>query len=283
METIAEIIPDNIFAGVFRGMIELNNKANARVEGDYIGEDGFLYCGKCHTRKQFRLVDELQHIDELVGVACECKRRERDEEAARIKAAEAKLRIAELRRAGISDAAYSRNTFSLDDGSNPAITKMCKLFVEKWDEIRKTGSGIMFYGDVGTGKTFYACCIANALIDKGVPCIVTSIARLIDSGDISVVETAPLLVLDDIGAERDTSYGLERMFLAIDARNRSGKPLIATTNLTLAELANPTNMQYRRIYDRINGMCVPVKLSGESKRKEQAKRKRDELERILYG
>ena len=24
-------------------------------EGDYIGEDGLLYCGKCHTKKQVRI------------------------------------------------------------------------------------------------------------------------------------------------------------------------------------------------------------------------------------
>ena len=46
----------------------------------------------------------------------------------------------------------------------------------------------------------------------------------------------PLLILDDFGMERGTEYGLEQIYAVIDGRYRSGKPLIATTNLTLQEL-----------------------------------------------
>ena len=46
----------------------------------------------------------------------------------------------------------------------------------------------------------------------------------------------PLLILDDFGMERGTEYGLEQVYSVIDSRYQSGKPLIATTNLTLEEL-----------------------------------------------
>ena len=51
--------------------------------------------------------------------------------------------------------------------------------------------------------------------------------------------TSPLLILDDFGMERGTEYGLEQVYSVIDSRYRSGKPLIATTNLTLEELQHP--------------------------------------------
>jgi DNA replication protein DnaC len=48
---------------------------------------------------------------------------------------------------------------------------------------------------------------------------------------ISDLMRYPLLILDDFGMERQTEYALEQIFNVIDARYRSGKPLIITTNL----------------------------------------------------
>lgn len=72
----------------------------------------------------------------------------------------------------------------------------------------------------------------------------------------------PLLIIDDFGMERDTSYGLEQLYNVIDSRYRSQKPLIVTTNLTLQELQNPEDNAHARIYDRVLEMCVPVHFSG---------------------
>jgi len=52
--------------------------------------------------------------------------------------------------------------------------------VEKWPEMRDKNVGMLFYGDVGTGKSFYACCIANALLDKGVSVLVTSSPKILE-------------------------------------------------------------------------------------------------------
>ena len=67
----------------------------------------------------------------------------------------------------------------------------------------------------------------------------------------------PLLILDDFGMERGTEYGLEQVYSVIDSRYRSGKPLIATTNLTLEELQHPQDTPHARIYDRLTSMCAP--------------------------
>lgn len=56
----------------------------------------------------------------------------------------------------------------------------------------------------------------------------------------------PLLIIDDFGMERDTSYGLEQLYNVIDSRYRSKKPLIVTTNLTLQELQNPEGNAWKK-------------------------------------
>ena len=79
-----------------------------------------------------------------------------------------------------------------------------------------------------------------------------------------------LLILDDLGAERGTEYALEQVFAVIDARYRSRKPLIVTTNLTLDVLKHPDDLSHARIYDRILEICAPILFGGENLRVEKA-------------
>ena len=60
----------------------------------------------------------------------------------------------------------------------------------------------------------------------------------------------------------------------INARYKSGQPLILTTNLTMQEMQNPQDLKHKRIYDRVLEMCMPVRFTGESVRKEIAAAKR---------
>ena len=78
-----------------------------------------------------------------------------------------------------------------------------------------------------------------------------------------------LLVIDDLGVERNTEYAMEQMFTVIDGRYRSRKPMIITTNLKLEEIKNPPDLAHARIYDRILEWCAPVLFSGRNFREEQ--------------
>lgn len=62
---------------------------------------------------------------------------------------------------------------------------------------------------------------------------------------------------------------------------KSGRPLIITTNLTLEELNYPTDVQHKRIYDRVLGMCVPVKFIGVNFRKQEATTKMSTAKRLF--
>ena len=82
-----------------------------------------------------------------------------------------------------------------------------------------------------------------------------------------------LVLIDDFGIERQSEYTLEQIYNLIDARYKSGKPTIITTNLTPDQLNHPQNMATRRIYDRITGMCCPMLFEGQSQRQAQHREK----------
>ncbi len=192
---------------------------------DYTGEDGLLYCGKCHTPKE---------------------------------------------------AYFSKET--------------ARFYVESWETMQAENIGYLFWGGVGTGKSYLAACIANALMEQEVPVCMTNFATILNdlaasfegrNEYISRLCSYPLLILDDFGMERGTEYGLEQVYSVIDSRYRSGKPLIATTNLTLEELQHPQDTPHARIYDRLTSMCAPVRFTGSNFRKETAQEKLERLKQLM--
>lgn len=90
-----------------------------------------------------------------------------------------------------------------------------------------------------------------------------------------------LLIIDDLGAERNSEYATEIEFSVVDARYHSGKPLIITTNLSLVKMESETDAGKCRIYDRILEMCVPMKMDGDSKREKLATNKMHDMKEIL--
>ena len=83
-------------------------------------------------------------------------------------------------------------------------------------------------------------------------------------------DISALLILDDLGAERNTSYGKECVFDVVNRRLLSGKPMIITTDITLSAMQKATDLDDRRIYDRILEVCVPILFNGENFRKGNA-------------
>ena len=132
--------------------------------------------------------------------------------------------------------------------------------------------GLLLWGSPGTGKTYIAACIANALLDQQIPVLMTSFSRILGAmpGPVSGQQTAqldewmsyPLLIIDDLGTERGTPYAMEVIFHIIDARYRSGMPMLITTNMTMEELENPDSREKMRIYDRVLECCTPVRVEG---------------------
>ncbi len=241
-------------------------------ENEYINEtDGFIYCSKCNTPKQMKI--EILSKQLTVPVMCRCRSIEYNKEQEERKKRERMEYIARLRSSGLQDKALRDYTFENDKGYNPKMEKVHK-YVEQWDKMKAMSMGLLIWGNVGTGKSFAAGCIANALIDKCVPVLMTNFSRILNSLTgmfsedrnefIDGFNKYELLIIDDLGIERNSEFALEQVYNIVDSRYRSKKPLIVTTNLTLDELKFPPEFARRRIYDRILERCIPLKINNRN-------------------
>jgi DNA replication protein DnaC len=266
---------------MLESVIQAANAAAALEPGDY-EQDGLRYCGKCHTTKQTR--KNLFGKEITVGCMCACAQQKYDQEEKARKKQEEADRIMRLRSVGISSQTFRDASFAADDGKNPKPMDTLRRYVEKWEDMQRENIGLLLYGDVGTGKSYGAACIANRLIEQSIPACMINLSTVLNSMGgfqseekntyISDLMQYPLLILDDFGMERQTEYALEQVFNVIDARYRSGKPLIITTNLSMAELNNPKSLEHKRIYDRIKEMCQPLNFGSNGRRADRAQEKR---------
>ena len=73
------------------------------------------------------------------------------------------------------------------------------------------------------------------------------------------LQAVPLLILDDIGAEKGSEWTRERLFALIDHRYREMLPMIVTSNVPLAQLED-------RVASRLRGGGVVAVFSGPDRR-----------------
>lgn len=242
-------------------------------QGDYI-VDGLLYCGKCKTAKQVRV--NIFGIEKTPFCLCKCEVERRDREEAERERVKFAKRIEKMRRVGFPDEEMQNWTFDNDDNANAYLSCVARKYVENFEKMREDGKGLLLHGTVGAGKTFAAACIANALIDKGFPCMVTNFSRIINTLSgmydgkqeyIDGLNRFDLLVIDDLATEADTEYRNEIVFNIIDSRVRAGLPIIVTTNLTGQELKQSADIRKQRIYSRLFEMCIPIEVVGADRRR----------------
>lgn len=273
----------NGILGVLAPAMSRDNAA----EDDQYTEDGLRICAKCGERKQTWFEVKGLIARNKVPCMCRCEREKQEaEEAARRREEQYRL-IQQYRNKGLTDEQYKACTFSADDGMDTKASPFCKKYVENWAWVQENNAGIMLWGDVGGGKTFLAACIANALIDKGIPATMTTIPKLVaamtkdfgkDREDVLyMVANAPLLVLDDVGTERKTEYNNELVYEIVNTRYKAKKPLVITTNLAMKEMAEETDKTKKRIYDRLIEMCTPCKVTSTGRRQQAARNRMEQM------
>ena len=270
---------------------EMENAANEGMKAadDYMDtETGLLMCGKCHTKKQKKI--SFLGVERVVGCLCQCAAEEMEREREKHREEEELLHIRQMKSAGLQDSTFFEYTFANCDETH-SCAKYARRYVGHFAEFQKNGQGLLFWGNVGTGKTFLAGCIANALMEKNIPVLMTSFPKLLNalgglySGEkneyLKSLNQYRLLIIDDLGVERDTPYVLETVYLVIDERYKSRKPFIITTNLSLEKLRNPADLEHGRIYDRIMERCVPVAFSGKNYRTDKGRKNMENAAGIL--
>lgn len=277
-------------SNITKAVIKAATAAKADKNAEDYYKDGVLVCGKCHTNKE----KKIQLAGEYVTVRCICKceseERERiqkqkdyEEEMRRIE----RLKVASLMDAKLKSATLKTFTQKED---NQKLYTIVKNYVDNFETFYKSNRGLLFWGTVGTGKSYAAACIANELLNRKTPVVMTSFVKVLqviqdntenETEFVNRLCAARLLIIDDLGTERNTDYALEKVYNVIDSRYRTGKPLILTTNLNLQDMQMTQDIRYQRIYDRIFEMCHPVMVNGTSWRIEQAKERFNETKRLL--
>ena len=159
---------------------------------------------------------------------------------------------------------------------------MVKGYAEKFKTLRgQERNSLIITGNIGTGKTHLAAAVANALLAEGVPVIFSTMVDLLDkikasfdSRDeetvIKLYKTVELLIIDDLGKERPTAWGIMKIFQIINSRYEDYLPTILTSNYDLKDLTErmtPTGDDGKTsaaTVDRIREMSYVVPLTGES-------------------
>lgn len=272
------------------GVLPISESGAERLaEGDHIGEDGLVYCGKCGSRKQLRVkFGDKTHV---VRCVCKCESKELEEKKRQEEYEEQMRRINRLKEASMMDKKYREVTFDKYEvrEENKKVFEMAKKYADRFQNMYKKNQGLLLYGPVGTGKSFTAACIGNYLLDNAKPVIMTSFVKILqdiwendrEAGYITILNSASLLIVDDLGTERETDYALEKVYNIIDSRVRANKPMIITSNLELNDMMECEDIRKKRIYDRILECCYPMYVGGKSFRMMKAAQRFDEMKDFL--
>lgn len=264
------------------------------LSDDYIGSDGLLYCGQCNTRKEREII-WFDGKPKKVPVMCKCRAEEERLKKEQMQKEEEMRSIQRAKVSSMMDDTFRTACFAnyqIRNG-NERHLKVAKKYCIEFSKMYERNQGLLFWGTVGTGKSYTAACIANYLLEANTSVVMTSFVRILQEMQgfdrereetfTNKLNSVKLLIIDDLGAERSTDYALEKVYGIIDNRYRAKKPLILTTNLTLRQMQEATDIRYARIYDRIFEMCYPMEFSGVSWRKREAAQRYEETRKILEG
>ena len=238
---------------------------------DYVGEDGLIVCGVCGRRKQYRVV--FGSLKKVVPCICKCReeelerKKEQDEYEQRMYVIN-RLKDASMMASKYRDASFSRYRIRKE---NQRAYKLAVNYINRFSEMRKKNQGLLLYGPVGTGKSYTAACIANALMEKRVPVVMTSFVKILqdiqgnvkESDYIQILNSASLLIIDDLGTENLTPFVISQLFHVINSRDLSRKTTIISTNLSPEELQSTYT---ERISSRLMGQYTPIPVFGEDLR-----------------
>ena len=177
---------------------------------------------------------------------------------------------------GVGERFRSRSfaTFRESPATSRAVA-VCKRFCAAVKRDPKV-PGLMLKGGYGTGKTHLAVAILRETAEAGIPGMFVVVPALpgkmrasFDRKDgkadelVTTAKNAPLLVLDDLGAENPRPWVVELIYVLINHRYEHMLPTIITTNYSGNELEAVFG---RRIMSRLAEMTTPVNIRAEDYR-----------------
>lgn len=259
------------------------------LQDDEYLADGVIYCKKCKTARSISFAE----FGKSVRVMCDCQSEEwlrNEENQKRMKLVEEykKLIASSFLMKRFKDLDFESLDLGGADKSFLELKKRCEDYVENWEQVSENGFGFYIYGDSGVGKTALTVCLGKKLITQGIKVMFTSFVDFIkriqgtygagsgatESDIVQEFVNVPLLIIDDLGAERLTDFQQETIYYLIDTRYKKMLPTIFTSNYSVNSLVDYGLA--KRTVDRINEMATAVfKLNGESYRKKIVGRRQD--------
>lgn len=131
---------------------------------------------------------------------------------------------------------------------------------------------LVLTGKTGTGKTFLLNCIAARVIQRGFTALCLTSSRLQEilreyafnkSSNLQQLYDSDLLLIDELGMEPMlNNITIEYLFMVVNERIRTKKPILVSTNLTSAQL---TQRYSERITSRLLDLseCAVFNVQGE--------------------
>ena len=222
--------------------------------------DNWTGCPKC--------AEEIIERDRLARE--EAARREQSKRTARIM----------LAQTGIPKRFVDTSISSYDTSLCPGQGEAARValgYATTLPERRERGDGLLFVGDVGTGKTHLATSIAKAAcLHHQIPArYVTARALLMrikatysGSGEtedevVREYSNVGLLVLDELGGHSVSDHDLALLTMILSERHEECRPTVLVTNLSPAELRSWIGI---RVYDRLRQAAQVVSFDWGSYR-----------------
>ncbi len=178
-------------------------------------------------------------------------------------------------RAFLNDNNFSTLSYEYYEGTDlERFKKAVGLCHSLVDNFKHEKGNILFYGTVGTGKSFLSGCIAKELLEKAYSCIYFSAINLFEqiaketfhssSKDelynlYEYIYNCDCLIVDDLGTETTNSFIESQLFALINERSLRNKSTIISTNLSLEDIRDRYS---DRVLSRIASAYSVLRLSG---------------------
>lgn len=169
---------------------------------------------------------------------------------------------------------FGTRTFdNFDTTENGNAYEICKRYVEQ--KVYDTEKcGLIICGSYGTGKTHLVASIANYSVENGIPTLFDTYgghlehlkAEFGSEGEpryLNLMRNVDMLILDDVGKEKQTEWSQSVMFDVVNHRYENMKPILITSNFNSRELE-----QYfgEACYSRLIEMCYAITTKGKDYR-----------------
>lgn len=255
--------------------------------GDY-EKDGVLHCGYCHKPKYIlhELFGEMRKFPIDCDCIKECQQRIREQRQQREKL----IKAENCRRHALRFPHMHQWTFANDDGGSPAITGHAKKYVQNFPELKEKGEGLFLMGVTGTGKTFTAAQIINALCDEGYRCLLISFTDIVLEllsmnrekrlSFIDEICNHDLVVFDGYGAEPSTYFSDMNILEIIENCYNKQAPMIVTTSLSQEQLKEG-NTTRQVILSRMKARCYCLTLGNVKRRNRLASERWGRFRQLL--